>query len=99
MAKKFNFASLLPREQPLPKSDLPSRTTTRKQPLHILNEKNLIRFIEEQERTKPYEMKIRFYKSSSNEIQKLLDKLFQEKKLERNRNGWISLIEDKKEVV
>jgi len=38
-------------------------------------------------------MKIRFYNNSSYEIQRLLDKLFQENKLTKNRNGWISVKE------
>lgn len=66
----------------------------KKEPLHILNGKNLIRFIQEQERTKPYEMKIRFYNSSSYEIQKLLNKLFRENKIKRNKNGWINLTKE-----
>ena len=59
--------------------------------LHILTEKNLIHFIQEEERTKLYEMKIRFYKNSLNEIDILIEKLFQENKLTKNKNGWISL--------
>lgn len=59
--------------------------------LHILTEENLIHFIQEEKRTKLYEMRIRFYKNSLNEIDILIKKLFQENKLTKNKNGWISL--------
>lgn len=75
------------------KSSSGTKSISPRKDISILNEENLIRFIQEQERTKPYEMKIRFYKSSSYEIQKLLKNLFQKDLLKRNRNGWISLKE------
>lgn len=59
--------------------------------LHILTEENLIHFIQEEKRTKLYEMRIRFYKNSINEIDMLIKKLFKESKLTKNKNGWISL--------
>lgn len=102
MSEDFNFSSLLgeKKEEKTPEISIEitpeikkdkKPKSLRKAPLHKLNEKNLIRFIKEQENTKPYEMKIRFYDSSSFEIQKLLDKLFQENIIKRNKNGWISL--------
>lgn len=99
---EFDFGTLIPKNEMSPNEVTKSpkkvttpktqKNTTRSNPLHILTEKNLIRFIQEQERTKPYEMKIRFYKSSSSEIQKILNSLFKKGLLTRNKNGWISLI-------
>jgi len=58
---------------------------------HTLNEENLIIFIKQTNKTKPYELKHRFYESSASEIHDLLDKLFQKGLLEKTRNGWIYL--------
>lgn len=71
-----------------------SRVISSKQ-LHILTEENLILYIKQTRKTKPYELKHRFYNNSSFEIQKLLDILFQKGILEKNRNGWIYLKNEK----
>ena len=103
MSEEFNFGSLIENEEPeeikisIPEvkieeklEDKPKVRVRRKQ-LHILNEENLIIFIKQTNKTKSYEIKHRFYNSSSSEIQDLLDKLFKKGLLVRNRNGWIYL--------
>lgn len=82
-------------DKPATRSKRPRPKTTNKQ-LHILTEENLIIFIKQTNKSKSYEMKHRFYNSSSFEIQQLLDKLFQKGQLKRNKNGWISLRPDTK---
>lgn len=73
------------------KSKLSRRPRTTRKQLHILTEENLIKFIKQTNKTKQYELKHRFYNSSSFEIQDLLNKLFQKGLLVKNRNGWIYL--------
>ena len=63
----------------------------RTEPLHILNEKNLLVFVKQTNRTKKYEVKHRFYDSSVYEIDQIVEKLIKEEKLERLINGWIQL--------
>jgi len=63
--------------------------------LHLLTEENLIIFIKQTNKTKPYELKHRFYESSASEIHDLLDKLFQKGVLEKKNNGWIYLKNEK----
>jgi hypothetical protein len=57
----------------------------------FLTEENLINFVKAQERTKVYEMKIRFLDNSSLEIKKLVDSLKKRSILAQNKNGWIYL--------
>lgn len=56
-----------------------------------LTESNIIRFIKEQEKTKVYEMKIRFLDNSAYEIKKLVDLLKEKGIIGADRNGWIFL--------
>jgi len=63
--------------------------------LHLLTEENLIIFIKQTNKTKPYELKHRFYNNSVSEIHDLLDKLFQKGVLEKKNNGWIYLKNEK----
>jgi predicted transcriptional regulator len=57
----------------------------------FLTEENLINFVKAQERTKVYEMKIRFLDNSSLEIKKLVDSLKKRNILTQDKNGWIYL--------
>ena len=56
-----------------------------------LTEANIIKFIKEQEKTKVYEMKIRFLDDSAYEIKKLVDSLKEKGIIAADRNGWIFL--------
>ena len=56
-----------------------------------LTEANIIKFIKEQEKTKLYEMKIRFLDNSAYEIKKLIDSLKKKGIIAANRNGWFYL--------
>lgn len=62
-----------------------------KDPRIELTEINLIKFIKEQEKSKVYEMKIRFLDNSAYEIKKLIDLLKKKGTIAANRNGWIYL--------
>jgi hypothetical protein len=68
-----------------------SRNSTRAKSLHVLNEKNLLIFVKQTNKTKKYEMKHRFYNSSASEIDKLVERLIKEKKLQRIKNSWIQI--------
>lgn len=61
--------------------------------LHILNEENVLIFVKQVNRTKKYELKHRFYNSSSLEISNIIDKLLKEGKLQRFDYGWIGIKE------
>lgn len=56
-----------------------------------LTEANIIKFIKEQEKSKVYEMKIRFMDNSAYEIRKLIDSLKKKGTIAMNKNGWIYL--------
>lgn len=83
------------------KQDKTSKPSTKKKQIekHHLTKTNLLRFIMEQERTKLYEMKIRFYQNSSNEINALVQECFNQELLIKNKNGWISIHPDKKDKI
>jgi len=86
--KKIEESRIIPGEKDQKVVQMREKKTEK---LHILTEENLIHFILEEKRTKLYEMRIRFYKNSINEIDMLIKKLFKENRLTKNKNGWISL--------
>lgn len=101
--EEFDFGSLLEKEEPKKpneiikreepiKSQIKERLISRRKPLHILTEDNLIHFFKEKEKTKLYEMKIRFYNNSLKEIDDMVKSLFKKGLLKRDKNNWISLI-------
>ncbi len=104
MAEEFDFGSLLEKDEPEEKPNeiikrekpvkiqIAERTSIpRRKPLHILTEDNLIHFFKEKEKTKLYEMKIRFYNDSLKEIDDMVKSLFKKGLLKRDKNNWISL--------
>ena len=104
MTEEFDFGSLLEKDEPKeePKnltSNKPAtkpekpvrRQISKKPPLHLLTEDNLIHFFKEKEKTKLYEMKIRFYNNSLKEIDHMIKSLFKKGILKRDRNNWYSL--------
>jgi hypothetical protein len=62
--------------------------------LHKLTEENLIIFIKQVNKIKPYECKHRFYDNSLSEITELIYKFREKGILDKNRNGWYFLKEE-----
>ena len=106
MTEEFDFGSLIEKEEPVElekpneiiKREKPVKiqikerlSISKRKPLHVLTEDNLTHFFKEKEKTKLYEMKIRFYDNSLKEIDDMVQSLFKKGLLKRDKNNWISL--------